>query len=80
MSIVIEVMGKIFITLAFDFILYITGIAILRVSSFGLLKYKIHSYSEYKAIKKRTNTKFIMPYIIGILFYTLVILSIAWFN
>lgn len=80
MSILIEFIGKIFITLAFDFILYITGVFVLRVISFSLLKYKIQSYSEFKTIKKRTKTKFIIPYIVGVLFYTLVILLIAWLS
>jgi hypothetical protein len=80
MSILIEFIPNFFVALAFDFILYITGAAILRVVSFGLLKYQLHSYCEFKKQKKKSNNDFIMPYILGILFYALLIASIAWLN
>jgi hypothetical protein len=80
MSILFEFIPTIFVALAFDFILYLTGAGVLRVVSFGLLKYQIHSYGEFKSLKGKTNKGFIMPYIVGILFYVLLIVSIAWFN
>jgi len=45
----LEFIPNIFIALAFDFILYITGVAVLRVVSFGLFKYQLHSYNEDKS-------------------------------
>ena len=80
MSIFLEFIPNLFVALAFDFILYITGAGILRLASFGLLKYQIHSYGEFKELKGKSNKDFIMPYIVGILFYALLIVSIAWIN
>jgi hypothetical protein len=80
MSILFEFIPNLFVALAFDFILYITGAGILRAVSFGLLKYKIHSYGEFKKLKGKPNTGFILPYINGILFYALIIVLIAWLN
>ncbi|MGL1956501.1 MAG: hypothetical protein OCD00_04195 [Colwellia sp.] len=80
MSIFLEFLPNLFVALAFDFILYITGAGVLRVVSFGLFKYQLHSYSEYKELKGKTNNGYLMPYIVGLLFYTLIIVSIAWLN
>lgn len=80
MSILIEFLPTLFAALAFDFMLYFTGAVILRIASFGLLKYKIHSYTEFKVTQKTNNKGFIIPYIIGILFYALLITFIAWLN
>jgi hypothetical protein len=79
-SILIEFIPSLFVALAFDFMLYFTGAIILRIASFGLLKYRIHSYAEFKIRKKKTNKGFIIPYIIGVLFYVLLIALIAWLN
>ncbi len=78
MSIFIEFIPNLLLALAFDFILYITGAGILRVISFGLFKYQLHSYSEYKALKGKSNNGYLMPYVVGILFYALIIALIAW--
>ncbi|MGL1956605.1 MAG: hypothetical protein OCD00_04745 [Colwellia sp.] len=80
MSILFEFIPSFFVALAFDFILYITGAGILRGISFGLLKYQIHSYSEFKKLKGKPNKNFFMAYIVGILFYVLLIVLIAWLN
>lgn len=80
MSIFLEFIPSLFIALAFDFILYLTGAGILRVISFGLLKYQLSSYNEYKALKGKSNNGYFMPYVVGILFYTLIIVSIVWLN
>lgn len=80
MSILFEFIPNLFIALAFDFILYLTGAGVLRVLSFGLFKYKLHSYREYKELKDKYNKGYLMPYIAGIFFYTLIIVSIAWLN
>lgn len=45
MSILIEFIPNLFIALAFDFILYITGAGVLRVISMGLFKYQWTSQS-----------------------------------
>ncbi len=80
MSILFEFIPSIFVALAFDFILYLTGAGVLRVVSFGLLKYQLYSYGEFKELKERSNKGFILQYIIGILFYALIIVAISWFN
>ncbi len=80
MSIFLEFIPNLFVALAFDFILYITGAVVLRVISFGLSKHQLHSYSEYKELKGKSNNSYLMPYVIGILFYALIIVSIAWLN
>jgi hypothetical protein len=80
MSIFLEFIPNLFVALAFDFILYITGTAVLRVISFGLFKNQLHSYSEYKALKDKANNGYLMPYVIGIFFYAFIIVVIAWLN
>lgn len=80
MSIFLEFIPNLFVALAFDFILYITGAGILRVISFGSSKHKLHSYSEYKELKDKSNSGYFVPYVVGILFYALIIVSIAWLN
>jgi len=80
MSIFLEFIPSLFVALAFDFILYITGAGVLRVISFGLSKYQLHSYSEYKELKGKSNNGYLVPYVTGILFYALIIISIAWLN
>jgi len=79
-SIFLEFIPNLFVALAFDFFLYITGVCVLRVVSFGLSKYQLHSYSEYKKLKSKSNNGYLVPYVIGILFYALIIVSIAWLN
>jgi len=80
MSIFLEFIPNLIVALAFDFILYITGAGILRVISFGSFKYQLHSYSEYKKLKGKSNNGYLIPYIVGILFYAIIIVSIAWLN
>lgn len=80
MSIFLEFIPNLIVALAFDFILYITGAGILRVISFGSFKYRLHSYSDYKKLKGKSNNGYLIPYIVGILFYVLIIVSIAWLN
>lgn len=78
MSIFIEFVPNLFIALAFDFILYLSGATVLRVVSFGLLKYQLHSYSEYKKLKAKSNNGYLLSYVVGILFYAVIIVLIAW--
>ncbi len=80
MGVLLEFIPNLFIALAFDFILYITGASILRVVSFGLLKYQIHSYGEFKKLKVKSNKGYFMPYIVGISFYASLITLIALSN
>jgi hypothetical protein len=80
MSLFLEFIPSLFIALAFDFILYITGACVLRVISFGSFKYQLHSYNKFKELKGKSNHGYFIPYIIGILFYALLIVSIAWLN
>jgi len=80
MSVLIEFIPYLFVALAFDFILYITGAGVLRIISFGLFQYKLHSFSKYKQLKGKPNNSYLMPYVVGILFYALIIFSIAWLN
>jgi hypothetical protein len=76
----LEFIPNIFVALTFDFMLYITGASILRVVTFGLLKYQLHSYSEFKKKRGNSKTSYFIPYIIGMFFYALIIGSIAWLN
>lgn len=80
MSLFFEFIPNIFVALAFDFILYITGVGVLRVISFGSSKHQLNSYSEYKKLKVKSNNGYLIPYIAGILFYVLIIFAIAWLN
>ena len=80
MSILFEFIPRIFVALAFDFIVYITGAGVLRIISFGLLKYQMHSYDEFKEKKGKSNKGYVMSYIVGIVFYALIIITIAWIN
>jgi len=80
MSIFLEFIPNLFVVLAFDFILYITGAGVLRLISFGSSKHKLHSYSVYKELKGKSNNSYLVPYVIGILFYALIIASIAFLN
>ena len=80
MSILFEFIPNIFVALAFDFIVYITGVSVLRIVCFGLLKYQMHSYGEFKEQKGKSNTSYILPYLVGIFFYALIIVAIAWIN
>jgi hypothetical protein len=80
MGIFLEFIPNLFVALAFDFILYITGASVLRVISFGSSKHKLHSYSEYKELKGKSNNGYLVPYVIGIQFYALIIVTIAWLN
>jgi len=80
MSILFEFIPRIFVALAFDFIVYITGAGVLRIISFGLLKYQMHSYDEFKEQKGKSNKGYVMSYIVGIVFYALIIITIAWIN
>lgn len=69
-----------FVFLVFEFMLYTTGACVLRIISFGLLKYQIYSYSEFKELKGRFNKNFLLQYIVGLSFYALIIIAIAWLN
>lgn len=80
MSIFFEFIPHILIALAFDFVLYITGAALLRVVSFGWLKYQMHSYDVFKQLKVKSNNGFILPYLVGGIFYILLITAIVWLN
>ena len=80
MSILFEFIPSIFAALAFDFILYITGSSVLRIASFGLVKYQLYSYGEFKELKGKSDQGFLLQYIIGLSFYALIIVAIAWLN
>ena len=80
MSIFLEFIPSLFVALAFDFILYITGAGVLRVISFGSSKHQLHGYNEYKKFKGKSNNGYLVSYVTGILFYALIIVLIAWLN
>lgn len=80
MSVLIEFIPNIFVALAFDFILYVTGAGILRAISFGGSSYKLYHYSEFKRLKDTSHKGFIVPYIVGLLFYILLIFLVVNFN
>jgi hypothetical protein len=76
MGIVLEFIPSLLVALAFDYFLYLTGTVVLKIASFGLYKSKVYSYSDFKASK--SNSGFLLQYLVGILFYALIIFSIAW--
>ncbi|WP_076421085.1 hypothetical protein [Colwellia sp. UCD-KL20] len=80
MSVLIEFIPNIFVALAFDFILYITGAGILQAISFGGSGYKLYYHSEFKRLKEISHKGFIVPYIVGLLFYIVLISLIVNFN
>ncbi len=80
MSILLEFVPSLFVALAFDFLLYKTGATITGFASFSTYKNKTLSYREFKAAKKKSNKGYLVQYIVGILFYMLIIVSIAWLN
>lgn len=80
MSVLIEFIPNIFVALAFDFILYSTGAGLLRLVTLGRSQYQAHSYAEFKNVKSQSSKGLIIPYVIGVLFYTLLILLVAWLN
>ena len=69
-----------FILVVFEFILYITGACIIRIISFGLLKYQLLSYKEFRKLRGKFNKNFFLPYIVGLSFYILLIFVIARLN
>jgi len=80
MSILFEFVPSIFVALAFDFVLYITGASLLRAFSFGICKYHLHNYGDFKRLKVKPNNGYLIPYIVGVIFYALIVVSIAWLN
>ncbi|WP_426359011.1 hypothetical protein ACPUVO_01850 [Pseudocolwellia sp. HL-MZ19] len=80
MSILLEFVPSLFVALAFDFLLYKTGATLLGFASFSASKNQTLNYSEFKAAKKKSNKGYLLQYIVGILFYALIIVSIAWLN
>jgi hypothetical protein len=80
MSLLIEFIPNLFVALAFDFILYKTGAVILKSFSAGFIKHKNLNYNEFKALKNKSNKGFFNEYVVGVLFYMVVISSIAWLN
>jgi hypothetical protein len=66
--------------LAFEFMLYTTGTCILRVVSFGLLKYQFYHYKDFRKLRENFNKNFLLQYIVGLSFYALIIITIAWFT
>ena len=81
MSILLEFIPSVLAILAIDFLLYITGAGILRIISFGLLKYELPSYAEFKNRKEKSQRAdakgFLMPYFVGILFYVFIVALIV---
>ncbi|MDO7083970.1 hypothetical protein WNY51_13730 [Pseudocolwellia sp. AS88] len=80
MSILLEFVPSLFVAFAFDFLLYKTGATILSFAYFSTSKNQTLSYSEFKESKKQSNKGYLVQYIVGILFYALFIVSIAWLN
>jgi len=77
-GIILEFIPSLLAALAFDFFLYATGSIVLRAVSFGFYKSKIYSYREFKALK--SNKGFLKQYLVGIVFYIVIIITIVWFN
>ncbi len=80
MSILLEFIPNILVALAFDYMLYITGACVLRVISLGFLKYQLYGYGEFKQLKGKSDKGFFLQYVIGLTFYALLIVAIAWLN
>lgn len=80
MSIFLEFIPNLFVALALDFVLYMTGTGLLRVISLGLFKHQFYSYKEFKALKGKPGNGYLLPYIVGLMFYALIIVLFAWLN
>jgi len=76
MGILLEFITSLLVAIAFDFFLYLTGTVVLKVTSFGLYKSKVYSYSEFTVSK--LNSSFFIQYLVGVLFYVIIIVAISW--
>jgi len=76
MGILLEFITSLLVAIAFDFFLYLTGTVVLKVTSFGLYKSKVYSYSEF-TVSKLNSSSFIQ-YLVGVLFYVIIIVAISW--
>jgi len=79
MGIVVEFIPSILVGLGVDFLLYLTGICILKIVSLGLYKSKFCSYAEYKELKEKSFNRTFAHYFVGFFFYA-IIFSVVWFN
>ena len=70
-------MGDLIIWLVFEvvfgYLFYITGVVILRIVTFGKTKVEFHSFSGYKELKKSKVRTSLHAYLIGLLFYVVLI-------
>lgn len=80
MSAFFEAIPFVFEALALDFLLYVTGVSVLRVISFGTIKYRLMSYVDFKSQRHEPNRYSPAPIFVGLLFYVLMICLIAWVN
>ena len=76
MGILLEFITSLLVAIAFDFFLYLTGTVVLKVTSFGLYKSKVYSYSEFTVSK--LNSSFFIQYLVGVLFYVIIMVAISW--
>jgi len=76
MGILLEFITSLLVAIAFDFFLYLTGTVVLKVTSFGLYKSKVYSYSEFTVSK--LNSSFFIQHLVGVLFYVIIIVAISW--
>ena len=77
MSFVIEIFAWLFIETIFGFIFYSTGCLILKLITFGQFKMEFKDFCAYKVSKSR---KVNLICLLGITFYILLIVLIAYLN
>jgi len=77
MSFVIDVFVWLFIETIFGFIIYLTGCLIIKVFTFGQFKMEFKNFASFKGSKsKKVN----LVCLLGISFYVLLIVLIAYLN
>jgi len=80
LSIVFEFLGWLFWDFVVAFVLYTTGVLILRVVSFGTVKRPIFSFGKFNEIKCQDSEEFGIAYVMGFIFYVLVIGLAIWLS
>jgi hypothetical protein len=76
LSIALELLGRLFLVLLFEFILYLTGSVIIRLITFGVSKAPILSFREFKTQTQTVKNKYSVAVLVGIAFYIAIIVTI----
>jgi len=69
MTIVLELVNALLVAVIFEFLLYSTGVLLMRALSFGKLALPLYKYGQFKTLKETSNGGTFLPSSIGLLFY-----------